>query len=74
MASIYTCDSRYMNKLDKIYERKNVRRSNGKIVALEYEVPEKLISFRSGIVKRTLTDEQKKAFVEQMKKARIKNA
>ena len=73
-ARIYASDTRYINKLDKLYERVREHRNCDGITAVEYEVPEKLISFRSGIMKRTLTDEQKKAFAEQMKKARIKNA
>mgnify|MGYP000974231578 CR=1 FL=1 len=73
-ATIYASDTRYINKLDKLYERVREHRNCDGITAVEYEVPEKLISFRSGIVKRTLTDEQKKAFTEQMKKARIKKA
>lgn len=70
IASIYTTDTRYMNKLDKIYERKNVRRNNGKIVALEFEVPAQMITFRSKARKSTLTDEQKQAASERMKKMR----
>ena len=73
-ATIYASDTRYINKLDKLYERVREHRNCDGITAVEYEVPEKLISFRSGIVKRTLTEEQKKAFAEQMKKARIKKA
>ena len=73
-ARIYTTDRRYICKLDKIYERKQIHRNADGITAIEYEVPEKLISFRSGFVKRNLTDEQKAAFVEQMEKARKGNA
>ena len=57
-----------------MYERVRVHRNCDGITAVEYEVPEKLISFRSGIVKRPMSDEQKKAFTEQMKKARTKKA
>ena len=69
-ATIYTTDTRYMNKLDKIYKRKNTRLNDGKIAALEYEVPEKLVSFRSKATKRNLTEEQRQAFTERMKKAK----
>ena len=69
-ARIYTTDRRYIGKLDKIYERKQIHRNADGITAVEYEVPEKLISFRSGIVKKNLTNEQKTAFVERMKKTR----
>ena len=69
-ARIYTTDRRYIGKLDKLYERKQIHRNADGITAVEYEVPEKFISFRSGIVKKNLTDEQKAAFVERMKKTR----
>ena len=73
-ASIYTCDTRYMNKLDKIYERKSVRRNNGKIVALEFEVPANLISFRSKSKKGTCTEEERTRMAERMKERRAKKA
>jgi hypothetical protein len=69
-ARIYTSDTRYINKLDKRYERKAVHRNNDGITAVEYDVPEKLVSFRRGIVKQNLTDEQKAAFVARMKNVR----
>lgn len=67
-ARIYTSDTRYINKLDKLYERQQVHRNTDGITAVEYEVPEKLISFRSGITKRPLTEEQRAALSERMKK------
>lgn len=67
-ARIYTTDRRYIGKLDKLYDRVRVYRNADGITAVEYEVPEKLISFRSGIVKKNLTDEQRRAKSEQMKK------
>lgn len=67
-ARIYTTDRRYIGKLDKMYERKQIHRNADGITAVEYEVPEKLISFRSGIVKKNLTDEQKAKLSGQMKK------
>lgn len=67
-ARIYTTDRRYIGKLDKMYERKQIHRNADGITAVEYEVPEKLVSFRSGIVKKNLTDEQRRAKSEQMKK------
>lgn len=67
-ARTYTTDRRYIGKLDKMYERKQIHRNADGITAVEYEVPEKLISFRSGVTKRQLTDEQRRAKSEQMKK------
>ena len=69
-ACIYTSDTRFINKLDKLYERKKVHRNADGITAVEYEVPEKYISFRSTPRKLNLTDEQKRAFTERMKKVR----
>lgn len=73
-ARIYTSDTRFINKLDKLYERKRVHRNEDGITAVEYEVAEKLISFRKGIVRQQLTDEQKRIRSERMKKLRERKA
>lgn len=73
-ATIYTSDTRYINKLDKRYERTREHINNGKIAAVEYDVDEKLISFRSGIVKQNLTEEQRQKIAAQLKKGREDNA
>lgn len=73
-ARIYTSDTRFINKLDKLYERKRVHRNEDGITAVEYEVAEKLISFRKGIVRQQLTDEQKRIRSERMKKLRESKA
>lgn len=73
-ARIYTSDTRFINKLDKLYERKRVHRNEDGITAVEYEVAEKLISFRSGLSKRVYTDEERAALSERMKKMRANNA
>lgn len=73
-ARIYASDTRYINKLDKRYDRVRVHRNCDGITAVEYEVPEKLISFRSGIVKMNLTDEQRRILSERIKKQRAKKA
>mgnify|MGYP000917822905 FL=1 len=67
-ARIYASDTRYINKLDKIYKRVRIHQNCDGITAVEYEVPEKLISFRSGIVKRKLTDKQRRVLSERAKK------
>ena len=73
-ARIYTSDTRFINKLDKLYERKRIHRNEDGITAVEYEVAEKLISFRKGIVRQQLTDEQKRIRSERMKKLRERKA
>lgn len=73
-ATIYTSDTRYINKLDKRYERTREHINNGKIAAVEYDVDEKLISFRSGIVKQNLTEEQRQKIAARLKKGREDNA
>lgn len=72
-ARIYTSDTRFINKLDKLYERKRVHRNEDGITAVEYEVAEKLISFRSGIVKQNLTDEQRQQIGERLHRGRKGN-
>lgn len=73
-ARIYTSDTRFINKLDKLYERKMVHRNEDGITAVEYEVAEKLISFRSGKTTRVYTDEERAALSERIKKMRANNA
>lgn len=73
-ARIYTSDTRFINKLDKLYERKRIHRNEDGVTAVEYEVAEKLISFRSGLSKRVYTDEERAARSERMKKMRANNA
>ena len=71
VANIYTTDTRKINKLDKMYERKVVHKQGREMVAVEYEVPEKLISYRAGKPRATSAAE-KKAMADRMKKARVK--
>ena len=73
-ARIYTSDTRFINKLDKLYERKKVHRNADGITAVEYEVPEKYISFRSGKTTRVYTEEERAALSERMKKMRENKA
>ena len=69
-ARIYTSDTRFINKLDKLYERKRVHRNEDGITAVEYEVAEKLISFRRGVVKLNLTEEEKRERAARLQKRR----
>ncbi len=73
-ARIYASDTRTINKLDKLYERRRVHRNADGITAVEYEVPEKYISFRKGVVRQELSEEQRAARSERMKKWRAGRA
>lgn len=74
-ANIYTSDARVITKLDKIYDRTEVHKQGRSITAVEYQVPEKLISFRKGTAKRKpLTEAEKKRRAENMKKVRARKA
>ena len=59
-------------KLDKIYDRFKVHKQNRKIVGVEYQVPENMITFRSKLRKCTLTEAQKKEATERIKNVRKK--
>ena len=72
-ARIYTSDTRFINKLDKLYERKRVHRNEDGITAVEYEVAEKRISFRRGVVKLNLTEEEKRERAARLQKRRKGN-
>lgn len=76
---VYTSDSTIMTKIDKFVENKNApfwklkeehRLQNGELIGKTYETNKKLISFRKNIVTRGLTDEQKKASAERIRKWR----
>lgn len=47
VAVVYTTDTRYINKLDKMYKRSKVYRNGRTVAAVEYRVPFKCISFRN---------------------------
>ena len=66
VANIYTTDSRYINKLDKIYKSSRKIKCGRKIVAMEYDVPAKAISFRSKL-SRAISDEAKEKLVSRLK-------
>ena len=73
--TIWTSDSTTITKLDKLcesspdyYKLVNVGKYKGKVVNKEYQIADKtLISFRSGKIKRELTEEQRKALSERAK-------
>ena len=68
IAKIYTSDARIKTRLDKIYDRTCVHRMAGRIVAVEYQVPESLISYRKGSTnRRPLTPAEKKRRADLLK-------
>ena len=70
--NIYTSDSTIMTKLDKIYKRTREHRADGQLYAAEYVVDKRLLSFRSKLTKRTMTEEEKAVLSERMKRMRAR--
>lgn len=72
MATAYCSDRTWITKLDKLVQNSPnlfkvvAEDENGKT----YEFPKKLISIRSSFVKREMTEEQRRAAAERLKKAR----
>lgn len=74
---VYTSDSTVMTKLDKLVESDNLphwklkeehRLLNGELIGKTYETHKRLISFRSNISTREMSDEQKEAASERFRK------
>lgn len=59
--TVYTTDSTQITRLDKIYQRHKEHKQAGEVVAVEYVVDKKLLSYRSKRVKPILSDEQRAA-------------
>lgn len=59
--TVYTTDSTQITRLDKIYQRHKEHKQAGEVVAVEYVVDKKLLSYRSKRVKPVLSDEQRAA-------------
>lgn len=70
MARVYSTDATMINKLDKKYARYKTHKQSRKIVGVEYRVNKRLLSWRSAPAKCNLTEEQKKAAAERMRKLR----
>lgn len=79
--TVYTSDSTVMTKLDKLAESDEAphwkcvkvhKALDGTVVGKTYETHKKLISFRVDIVTREMTDEQRQAAAERLRKARQK--
>lgn len=67
---VYTTDSTVMTKLDKIHKRVKQDYVNGKPIAAYYEFDKRLLSFRSKIMKKNLSDEEKKKARERLERNR----
>lgn len=79
MASIYVSDRRWITKMEKkvaanpeLFTVKEVFTVDGEMVGKVYEFPARLISIRSKITKRVLTEEQKAAQAERLAAGRKK--
>ena len=73
-ASLYTSDSIWMRKLDKLveehpenFEVKNVEKLQGKVVAKTYLFPKKFVTIRSKDRTPNYTEEQRQTASERMK-------
>lgn len=80
-AEIYTSDSTMMTKYDKFAENPDcpdwtctgiIRDREGNLVAKTYRTKKRLISARSVIVKRELTEEQRQEAAERLRAVRNK--
>lgn len=76
IAFIYTSDTTVMTKLDKLVEESDDWKLDkeiemkGEIVAKQYQCPKRLISYRSKITTKIMTEEQKRIVAERLKKLR----
>ena len=68
-ARIYTADSRWIRKLDKIAERTITHKHNRAVVATEYILPEKWVNVKEPRKMKVSADHKAK-LVENAKKAR----
>ena len=79
-AFIWTSDSTVMTKLDKLVESNpdcwqltRTDRIGKDVVGKEYTAKKRLISFRSKVTERVMTEAQRQASAERMRLARIKS-
>lgn len=77
ICSVYTSDTTVMTKLDKLAEsdksphwrlKEEHRLLNGELIGKTYETHKRLISFRSNISTREMSNEQKEAASERLRK------
>jgi hypothetical protein len=62
-AKLYSSDTRFRNRFRKLYGDRQVKTysQNGEVVAEEFEVDKRLITFRSAVPKRRELSEEEKA-------------
>jgi hypothetical protein len=67
---VYTCSRPVMTKLDRLCKDnpKNYKLVKQDAYSKEYKTSKRFISFRSGAVKRELTDDERQALSERAKK------
>lgn len=76
-AEIYTTDSVWIRKMDKLVEQNpeqfilgRSEQYEGKVTAKRYIFPKRFISIRSRVVKRELTDSQRAEIAERLNRRR----
>ena len=81
--TIYTTDSTVMTKLDKCVDSGNYEvieehrlRNSKRVIGKTYKAKKKLLSFRTvnRVGTRTMSEEEKRAFVERMQNTRKSNS
>jgi hypothetical protein len=76
-AKLYSSDTRFRNRFRKLYGDRQVKTysQNGEVVAEEYEVDKRLVTFRSAVPKRReLTEEEKTELRERLERIREQKA
>ena len=68
-ARVYTSDTRWMTKMDKVAARQQIYKQGRAITAVEYVVPEKYVKVTIPR-KSTMSAEQKAKLADRLKKAR----
>ena len=68
-ARLYTSDTRFLNRFNRLYADKETKqyKQDGEVVAREFEVDKRYITFRSALPKRRqVSDEEKKVLLERL--------
>jgi hypothetical protein len=68
-ARLYTSDTRFLNRFKRLYADKETKqyKQDGEVVAREFEVDKRYITFRSALPKRRqVSDEEKKVLLERL--------
>lgn len=71
--NIFTSDSTWLTKLMKIAEPINPEYENGRIISAQFQLQSNQVSLRKPSKKREMTDEQRLAMAERMRKMHKKN-